>query len=50
MLLRLTLLSFFRDLSGLSPGIFRIVFSLFQLFLDVDLSSLFIVEKLSHRV
>jgi hypothetical protein len=42
MLLKLILLSFFQDLSGF--------FEDFQDVLDVDLSSLFIVEEPPHRV
>jgi hypothetical protein len=60
MLLRLVLLSFFRDLLGSSEDFsrdssgclvdFSGSFSDFQDVLDVDLSSLFIVGELPHRV
>jgi hypothetical protein len=51
MLLRLVLLSFFRDLSGVFPGSFSQDFhDSFLDDLDVDLSSLFIVSELPHRV
>jgi hypothetical protein len=43
MLLRLILLSFFRDLLGVFGDFFQVLFGDFLDVLDVDLSSLFIV-------
>jgi hypothetical protein len=41
---------FLSDSFGVSPGCVLPLFQLFYDLLDVDLSSLFIVRKLSHRV
>jgi hypothetical protein len=53
MLLRLIILFFSRSFAGvygMSPRIFRIVFSIFSLVFDVDISSLFIAGEPLHRV